>query len=726
VLLAAGVCACARATTVPTPDTADGGSALCPAEVTYRPPAPGGLRVFAEGAWNGFAPEADELRDDGTGTFRKVLQIPPGEHAYRFRVVGDGQAPRRLDPENPWRATYDGAEMSGLRVADCRRPAVTVLSREVNGAAGRVRMQLRYDARQAGGLASVSAKVRHGGVERPPGEGALVVDGNMLSLSLDGLPRGKHVVTVTATASSGAASEPLLLPVWSEASPFSWDGALLYMVVTDRYRNGDPSNDGAATDASPGAGWHGGDLDGVRASIEDGTLEALGVDALWLTPFLPNPDGTGIAADAVHRVSAYHGYWPMQPSGVDARLGGPGAMRRLVEAAHARGIRVMLDAVANHVHESHPYVSAHPEWFPQLCTCGTPGCDWTAQRTTCRFRPYLPDVDWANGAARARFVEDVLAQVEAFDLDGVRLDAVKHMPDLAVRNLSVRLRERFEQAGTKLFLLGETLMGWDPNAGPDEGGNVDNYGVISRYVGPNDLDGQFDFPLYFAASLAFTGDGAGRGMAHVDYWTRASFERFPAGSVMAPFLGSHDMARFVSLASDPGRANNAWDFLPQRPADAAPYDRMYVASGWLFALPGMPLLYMGDEYGDYGGADPDNRKPWRPRAALSALELRQLDRVSALARARRTLPGLRSRAWRTLLATEDSLVVARGEGSDQVLAVVHRGTAAATLSVQVPPEVAAEGTAYVDALVTGSGPVKVSGGAVKVDVPPWSVRYLRR
>jgi glycosidase len=707
------------------PPDAGSGPVRCPVEMTYRDTGTARARVFVSGEWNAHVPEGDELLDDGTGTYRLQLSLLPGEYAYRFRVEGDGRSPWRLDPRNPWRSTLEGAEVSGLRVEDCRLPRLTVDSVEVGEADGRVRARLRYEGRLAGALASVSARIRHAGRTRGLDGPELSVDGAGVSLALDGLARGKHTVTVQVMGESGTSSEPLLLPLWSEPRRFSWDGALLYMAVTDRYRNGDPSNDGPPTPASAGARWMGGDLDGVRASLEDGTLGQLGVGALWLTPFAPNPPGTEVAGDGVHVVSGYHGYWPVQPSGVDARLGGEAALDRLVEAAHARGVRVMLDAVINHVHSQHAYASSHPAWFQAGCTCGTPGCDWTTQRLSCLFRPHLPDVDWHHPDARAQFITDTLAFVERHDLDGVRLDAVKHVPDLAVRNLSVKLRERFERAGTDFFIMGETAMGWDPNAGPAEGGNVDNYGIISRYIGPHGLDGQFDFPLYYAAALAFLEDRPDRGMAHVDYWTRASQQQYPPGAVMTPYLGSHDVARYTTLASDPSRAWNAWENLAGPPADDGPYDRMYVAFGWLLSLPGLPLLYAGDEYGDYGGADPDNRHPWRPRAQLSPRESRQLDRVSALARARQQAPGLRSRTSRTLLASGDTLVVARGEGTDRVLAVVHRGSGAVTLGLDVPRDVAPEGAVFRDLLEPGKT-FTVQRAGMEIPLSPWSVRYLGR
>ncbi|NIS33009.1 MAG: hypothetical protein GWN73_22015, partial [Actinobacteria bacterium] len=81
-------------------------------------------------------------------------------------------------------------------------------------------------------------------------------------------------------------------------------------------------------------------------------------------------------------------------------------------------------------------------------------------------------------------------------------------------------------------------------------------GIISRYITPYGLHGQFDFVLYYAGSLQFLGDFPGRGMAHVDFWTRASMEQYPLGSVMTPYIGSHDTQRFITLTAHPDLANN--------------------------------------------------------------------------------------------------------------------------------------------------------------------------
>src|SRR5581483_5351307 len=138
--------------------------------------------------------------------------------------------------------------------------------------------------------------------------------------------------------------------------------------------------------------------------------------------------------------------------------------------------------------------------------------------------------------------DDALWWIDRFDLDGLRIDAVKHVEDSAVINLSGRVREEF---GSQVFLMGETAMGWSDC---DLGCNKWQYDTISQYVGPRGLNGQFDFPLYYAVPMqVFAHDY--KGMIHADYWSQASTWMYPPGSIMTPYIGSHDTPRFVTLAT---------------------------------------------------------------------------------------------------------------------------------------------------------------------------------
>ncbi|MCB9788910.1 MAG: glycosyl hydrolase [Deltaproteobacteria bacterium] len=692
----------------------------CPVELIYRNTA-ATPRVFAAGEWNDFAESADELIDDGAGRYALELRLPPGLYGYKLFFQGAAD-PWRLDPDNAYRVFVGDVENSGLRVRDCRRPLLRVVesTRTPAGLDARVAVSSLYaDSAKL----ELSGSLRSGSSERALSAAELTVESRSdatltAHVALGSLAAGKHTVVLSARDPLGNESERLLLPFWVEESPFEWSDAVIYMAMTDRFRDGDVSND-VTLAAAPGASFEGGDLQGLRDAIEEGYFDDLGVDALWLTPFNENPAGTWLDAGGDREVAGYHGYWPIEPRTVDPRIGGPDALHAMVEAAHARGIRVLMDLVANHVHEEHPYFALHPSWFNDGCVCGTDGCDWTARRLDCLFRPYMPDVNWRNTEASEQLIADALWWLETYDLDGFRIDAVKHVDDAAILNLATRVRERFQTAGTRYFLMGETAMGWDSGSGPTEGGNVENYQTISRYIGPDALDGQFDFVLYYAGALQFLNDDPGRGMAHIDYWSQASLSQYPGDAIMTPYVGSHDTARFITLAANPGQAGNKWSDLPGAPGEALPYDRMYTALGWLFALPGAPLLYYGDEYGEYGASDPDNRHMMRFGAQLSAVETSQRARVSALLRARRELPGLRSREWTTLLATETLWAVLRGAGQDAAVALVNASGGAEDAVFDMPAALRGEAT---DVL---SGETFELTAQSRVPMSPRSVRYLR-
>ncbi len=464
-----------------------------------------------------------------------------------------------------------------------------------------------------------------------------------VSVSIGGLADGKYKVEVRAKSKSGFTSEPLKLVFWIEAQPFSWNGALVYMVMTDRYKDGNPANNGpAAPGADPRGDFQGGDLEGLRQSIDAGDLDELGVRAIWLTPFQTNPQGGYAASDGVHQVTGYHGYWPTKAREVEPRIGGEAALRALVKSAHAHGIRILQDFVLNHVHQDHEYVQSHPEWFHTVengCVCGTDGCDWTAKALTCLFAPYMPDINHTVPEASKQFTDDGIWWLDEFNLDGLRVDAVKHVEEVATRNLAADVRETFERAGTRYFLMGETAMGWSDCPDPC---NDENYGTISRYVGPKGLDGQFDFVLYHGVSYRTFAWGD-KGFLHADYWVKHGLSKWPEGAIMTPYIGSHDTSRFASMADyrgqdaahDKGIPGNQWNNTAVAPSDGEPYWRTRVGMAWLLALPGAPLLYYGDEYGQWGGADPNNRLFWRPENELTPDETTTLSFVRKLGAARR-------------------------------------------------------------------------------------------
>jgi len=176
----------------------------------------------------------------------------------------------------------------------------------------------------------------------------------------------------------------------AQPKPFLWENATVYFLVTDRFANGDKSNDlayGRKADAAPLRGFMGGDFKGLTAKIKSGYFDDLGVDVIWTTPPVEQihagtDEGTG-------KSYGFHGYWARDFTAMDANLGTEKDFRDFVEAAHARGIRVLLDVVMNH---TGPVTESDPAWPEEWVRTG-PQCTYKDVPTTvsCTLVKNLPD-----------------------------------------------------------------------------------------------------------------------------------------------------------------------------------------------------------------------------------------------------------------------------------------------------------------------------------------------
>jgi glycosidase len=629
--------------------------------------------------------------------------LPPGEHGY---LVTDDDG-THVDRYNPQRTYRGDTEVSLARGVDCTVPEATIEAVEATDD-GTITVTGTFLAAphmdDAGKLATIRAVGAAGHVleaeEASPETGRFVLKGS-------GFERGKHTFRIEAEDASGAAAVGPEVVAWVRPAAKRWEDGLLYQVVTDRFRG-----DGGVPLAPPGTPGlrAGGTFDGVRAALESGYFDELGVSAIWISPVYENPTGLLVGRDN-QMYEAFHGYWVLKTRAVEPQFGGEEGLRELIRAAHARGIAVLFDFVPNHLHDQNERYVQHAGqgWFnngPEACVCGIdPGCDWGSRIQDCWFAPYLPDVRWQAEGSMRETLEDLRFWMREYDADGFRLDATPMMPRLASRRMAAVLREEYAPK-RGLFSIGEVFTG------PGEGGTD----TIKYFLGPDGLDAAFDFPLTWAVRSVIASESGGfSDVEDALVYTESAMRG--SGSLLGVMVDNHDMSRFLSEATGNG-GSDAWFNPAPVPDDPRPYDKLRTALGLVMSLPGLPVLYYGTEVGLAGGSDPDNRRVLPGEEALSAPQRSVLETTRRLGKLRACSAALRSGDRKPFLVAKRTYGFTRV--APEEAAIVMISTEAETAEI-LPPLAAVPAGTYADAFTGETFPI---GGGTAVPVAPMSFRIL--
>jgi len=613
--------------------------------------------VFVIGDFNNWNKEGYRLNLN-TATNKLELSVPlgGGDYAYRF-VVGDEEV---LDSSNPL-TTYDrnNTEQSWLIQPDCTIPALQVAS--IKNADNEFEASIQFVAAD-------------GGVECDPDSIEIQIEpeteykysydtnSNVILLSVSA-EKGKYVFSVTAKDKSGTSTETLRLPFWLAETKFNWSDAIVYQIVTDRFRkgSGDLTSDAAITYRM------GGDFAGIVDAIKDGYFKRLAVNTLWISPAYTNVDGLWQGFDG-REYESYHGYWPIAPREVDQRWGGYDSLKELVKTAHSNQMRVILDVVPNHVHKEHPYFTDNRyDWFnyPQGdCICGRE-CSWGTDIETCWFTDYLPDLDLRKSNVMKTMVDDSLWWLTEFNLDGLRVDAVAMMPRSVTRYMRHRADILAAYGGEHVYLIGETFTG--ANGRP----------TIRQSLGPYGLSAQFDFPLMWSIrSTIAEGNGS---MSDLLVEADKSIESWKgSGSVMGMITGNHDVPRILSVAN----GDDVGDVFspPEKPDSILPYKKLLLSHAFAFSQPGAPIIYYGDEYGMPGAGDPDNRRAMIFEDDWNQYETWLAERVSMLSMIRHEVSAMRYGTRIDLVKEKDVIVFALQDNESTTIMALSRAETAQHVS----------------------------------------------
>jgi glycosidase len=416
-----------------------------------------------------------------------------------------------------------------------------------------------------------------------------------------------QLVRIYASDASGRTND-LLVPVQngqvvkdpSKLTRTDFQTQVLYFMMVDRFLDGDKNNTKPIQDPEidPKANYMGGDLAGVLAKIKDGYFTDMGISTIWLSPITQNPETAyGLWPEPRTKFSGYHGYWPISNTKIDYRFGDKQLMEQIIDEAHKRDMNVILDYVANHVHEEHPVYKKHPDWATNLyLPDGSLNTErWDDHRLTTWFDTFMPTLDFSKSEVVEKMTDSALFWVTEYKLDGFRHDATKHVPEAYWKMLTKKVRDNTNRP---IYQIGETYGSYD---------------LIRSYVSTGMLDAQFDFNMYDSAVSAFA-------KADNDYSNLAEIlgkglEYYGYHHMMGNISGNQDRARFITYASGDitfeEDAKKAGWTREVGMSDTTAYDRLGMLQAFNMSIPGVPVIYYGDEYGSIGAGDPDNRRMMR-------------------------------------------------------------------------------------------------------------------
>lgn len=559
-------------------------------ELNYSSPA---TDVKARGEFNAWNQNNTVLTKEAD-SFKTTLTLNPG--SYQYLLVVDGKEMR--DPSNP-DSVSNG--MGGWNsVISIPRPDITKLPLLTGESfeKGKITASLSTPATGVIGfwqntlLPSNYLKISENSVEITIPEIAKNTD--------------RSAIRLWAYNETGASNE-LLIPldkgeVITSPSPltrFDREAMIMYFLMVDRFNNGDKANDKPLNrpDVHPRADYYGGDIPGITAKIKEGYFEWLGTNTLWISPITQNPEGPyGLYPEPKTRFSGYHGYWPISNVKVDHRFGTSDEFQAFVDLAHEKGMNVLLDYVANHVHEEHPIYQKNKDWAtPLYLPDGTLNTQkWDEHRLTTWFDTFMPTLDLERPDIVAPMTDSAMFWLEKYGIDGFRHDATKHIPELFWRELTKKVK-RYANGGTIPFQIGETY-------GSRE--------LINSYINTGMIDSQFDFNMYDAAVAAFANPN--ESFENLANSIRESMAYYGDHHLMGNITGNQDRPRFISYADGSLRFDEDAKYAGWNREivmkDTTAYRKLSALTAFMMTIPGIPCIYYGDEYGSVGGNDPDNRK----------------------------------------------------------------------------------------------------------------------
>ncbi|WP_028402556.1 alpha-amylase family glycosyl hydrolase [Ectobacillus panaciterrae] len=401
----------------------------------------------------------------------------------------------------------------------------------------------------------------------------------------------------------------------AEKEERTWQDEIIYFIMVDRFNNGDKKND-YNVDPTNLKAYNGGDLQGIIERLD--YIQKMGFTAICLTPVVDNEEG------------GYHGYWPNDYFKVEEHFGSMKDLKQLVKEVHKRDMKIILDFVGNHTGYKHPWLNdpTKKDWYHEK----QPILGEDQQSVENGWLAGLPDLKQENPEVKKFLIDNAKWWIRQTDVDGFRLDAVKHVP----KEFWSEFSKEVKSVKPNFFLMGEVSNN-DPT-------------YIAAYE-ETGIDAFLNFPYQKEITDAFGKPDVSADRLYNEWKRDEQFYKNPY--MLGTFIDNHDVKRFTRVAKE----NKYY-----------PPTRLKLALTYLYTSPGIPIVYYGTEIALDGGEAPDNR-----RLMDFNTDEKFLGFITKLGELRNQLPALR-RGTFDLLYDKDGMSVFKRTYKNETIVVAINNT----------------------------------------------------
>ena len=503
--------------------------------------------------------------------------VSTGDYYYYYVVDGTEE----LDAFNSEKADYSGQECSVCHFKKANVSVEASLSQYAMDYNDNNVLSVKLTAKDGEGLetseiAAITADLSELGLNREFAIDPTLMEGTISCLNT--VAAGEKTIPVTVKDIYGnvytTATNVTVTERKKSAGDFDWDEAVIYFAVTDRFFDGDASNNDAYgvgdynTGEKGGSSYHGGDFAGLNQKLD--YLKDLGVNTIWITPIVENITEDQHDNKTDTATYGYHGYWASDFTKLNKHLGTEQQFKALLDAAHSKGMKIMVDVVLNHAGYG------TEKYFNSILTDAdgnSISMIRDSNNTISGDDKYdslsdLPDFVTENKAVTDQLVTWQTEWMSKYSIDYYRVDTVKHVETTtweAFKNSLTKVNPDFKMIGEY------SGAGYANNAGE---------------LGTGSMDALLDFDFNDFAQKFVTGDISG-----VESSLQKRNGAINNTATMGSFLSSHDEDTLQYKLVNESKIS-----------EEEAYNLMKVAATLQITAKGQPVLYYGEEIGQ-GGAN---------------------------------------------------------------------------------------------------------------------------